>query len=250
MKFARCDVDGETVYGVIEGDLVRRITATPFEEYEMTDHCNYLREIKLLAPSTPSKILAMAFNVKSHLGDRQAPTEPQPFLKTPSSVIGTGDTILLPKNAVRVEEEGELVVVIGRRCSKVSQADALRYVLGYTCGNDVSARVWQREDNQWWRAKSSDTFSPVGPYITTDLDAFNFEIQARINGSEVQHCYSSELLFDIPTIISFISQVMTLQPGDLIFTGTSGRPAELHDGDVVEVEVPGIGTLRNPVKAE
>ena len=127
---------------------------------------------------------------------------------------------------------------------------ALGYILGYTCGNDVSARVWQRGDTQWWRAKSSDTFSPIGPYIETDLDAFDFEIQARINGTEVQHCYSSELLFDIPTMINFISQVVTLEPGDLIFTGTSGKPAELHDGDVVEVEVKGIGTIQNSVEAE
>jgi 2-keto-4-pentenoate hydratase/2-oxohepta-3-ene-1,7-dioic acid hydratase in catechol pathway len=192
-------------------------------------------------------MLATALNYKSHLGEHEAPGKPELFYKVPSSVIGPGDTIVLPKAAERVEEEAELVVVIGRRCSKVSEADALSYVLGYTCGNDVSARVWQRNDMQWWRAKSSDTFSPFGPYIETDVDISSLEIRARVNGREVQRCNSSELFFGVPALISFISQVVTLEPGDLIFTGTSGRPAELHDGDVVEVEVEGIGILRNPV---
>lgn len=250
MKFARYEVQGKAAYGVVDGEWLRAITTTPFEPYEITGHQHRLSEVRLVAPCTPSKVLAMALNYKSHLRDQKAPTQPEPFFKTPNSVIGPGDTIVLPRNAGRIDEEAELVVVIGQRCAKVAQDDALSYVLGYTCGNDVSARVWQRGDMQWWRAKSSDTFCPVGPYITTDVDASNLDIWARINGKEVQHCNTSELLFDIPTLISFISQVVTLEPGDLVFTGTSGRPAELQDGDVVEVEVPGIGTLRNPVRAE
>jgi 2-keto-4-pentenoate hydratase/2-oxohepta-3-ene-1,7-dioic acid hydratase in catechol pathway len=147
-----------------------------------------------------------------------------------------------------VEEEAELVVVIGKSCKNVSVDQAMDYVFGYTCGNDVSARPWQRGDKQWWRAKSSDTFTPFGPWIETDLDESKLDIWARINGKEVQYCNSAELLFDIPTIISFVSQVVTLEPGDLIYTGTSGTPAELEDGDVVDVEVAGIGVLSNPVK--
>ena len=250
MRFARYEVQGEVTYGVVEGEWLKSITTTPFEPYQITGHQHRLSEVRLLAPCTPSKVLAMALNYKSHLGDREAPTQPEPFFKASNSVIGPGDTIVLPRNAGRIEEEAELVVVIGRRCTRVSEGDALGYVLGYTCGNDVSARMWQRADMQWWRAKSSDTFCPVGPYIDTEANAPNLDIWARINGREVQHCRSSELLFDIPTLISFISQVVTLEPGDLIFTGTSGRPAELHDGDVVEVEVSGIGTLHNPVRAE
>ncbi len=250
MKFARYQAQGKVSYGVVEGDVVKEMSGTPFEKYQLTGKSHKLSEVKLLAPCTPVKMLAMALNYKSHLGDQKPPDQPEPFFKVPTSIIGPGDTIILPKNAGRVDEEAELVVVMGKRCKGVSKADALKYVLGYTIGNDVSARVWQRGDKSWWRAKSSDTFAPLGPYIVTDLDGGNLEIFARVNGKEVQHCHTSELLYDIPTIISFISQVLTLEPGDLIFTGTSGVPAEIHDGDVVEIEIPGIGVLKNPVKAQ
>jgi len=250
MKFVRYEARGKIAYGVVEDNEVREITSAPYEAYEFTGKKRSLTEVRLLAPCTPSKMLATALNYKSHLGEHETPGKPELFYKVPSSVIGPGDSIVLPKAAERVEEEAELVVVVGRRCSKVSEADALSYVLGYTCGNDVSARVWQRNDMQWWRAKSSDTFSPFGPYIETDVDISGLDIRARVNGREVQRCNSAELIFGVPALVSFISQVVTLEPGDLIFTGTSGRPAELHDGDVVEVEVEGIGTLRNPVVLE
>lgn len=256
MKFVRYEVQGKVAYGIVDGDTVNEISASPFESYEETGKKHTLSEVKLLAPCTPSKALATALNYKSHLRhipgvmEPEPPSHPELFYKVPSSVINPGDTIVLPKDVRPVEEEAELVVVIGKKCSKVSKEDALGYVLGYTCGNDVSARPWQRGDKQWWRAKSSDTFTPFGPYIVTDLDGSNLNIWARINGKEVQHCNSTELLFDIPTLISFVSQVVTLEPGDLIFTGTSGTPAELHDGDVVEIEVEGVGTLSNPVARE
>ncbi|MBI4301258.1 MAG: fumarylacetoacetate hydrolase family protein [Chloroflexi bacterium] len=250
MRFVRYQTQLGVAYGIVEGDLIRQITTTPFEAYEITDHQYPLSQVKLLAPCAPTKILATGLNYKSHLGDLESPKHPEIFYKVPSSVIGSGDVIVLPKDARRVEEEAELVVVIGRRCRKVSKGDALGYVLGYTCGNDVSAREWQRDDMQWWRAKSSDTFSPVGPYIATGVNGSNLDIWAKINGTVVQHCNTSELLFDIPTIVSFVSQVVTLEPGDLVFTGTSGRPAELKDGDVVEIEAEGIGTLGNAVKSE
>jgi len=250
MKLVRYEVQGKVKYGVVDGDTVDEVSASPFESYEETGKKHTLSEVRLLTPCTPSKVLAMALNYKSHLGDFEAPSQPEPFYKVPSSIIGPGDTIILPRDAERVEEEAELVVVIGKKCSKVSKTDALSYVLVYTCGNDVSARAWQQGDKQWWRAKSSDTFTPFGPYIVTDLDGANLNIWSRINGKEVQHCNSSEMLFDLPTLISFISQVVTLEPGDLIFTGTSGKPAELHDGDVVEIEVESVGTLSNPVVRE
>lgn len=256
MKFARFQVQGKTSYGIVEGERVKEISTSPFEAYKDTGKSYPLSSVKLLAPCTPSKMLATALNYKSHLRHipgvmaPEPPSQPELFYKVPSSIINPGDTIILPRDAQRVEEEAELVVVIGKRCKKVSKDNALEYVLGYTAGNDVSARPWQRGDKQWWRAKSSDTFSPFGPFIVTDLDGSNLEIWARINGKEVQHCNSTELLFDIPTIISFVSQVVTLEPGDLIFTGTSGTPAQINDGDVVEVEVQGVGVLRNPVKAE
>jgi 2-keto-4-pentenoate hydratase/2-oxohepta-3-ene-1,7-dioic acid hydratase in catechol pathway len=138
--------------------------------------------------------------------------------------------------------------VMGRRCRAVRRDQAMGHVFGYTCGNDVSARAWQKADLNWWRAKSSDTFSPIGPFIVTGIDPLAAVIDARINGRQVQRCSPRDLLFDIPTLIEWISASVTLEPGDLIFTGTSGAPAELHAGDVVEVEIEGIGVLRNPVR--
>lgn len=250
MKIARYLVGDEISYGVVEDDVVKQTSGTPFERIQLTGKEQPLSKVKLLAPCAPSKCLALALNYTSHLSDRTPPERPEPFYKVPSCIIGPDDTIVLPKQAGRVDEEAELVVVIGRRCSKVSEAQALDYVLGYTCGNDVSAREWQRGDIQWWRAKSSDTFGPIGPFIVTDIDASRLNIWARVNGKEVQHCHTSELLFGIPTLVSFVSQVVTLEPGDLIFTGTSGIPAQIKEGDVVEVEVEGIGTLSNPVRLE
>ena len=230
--------------------MVKQITTSPFEEYQITDHTHPLDHVELLAPSLPSKALAMAVNYRSHAGEMSVPEQPEPFYKTLNCLVGPGDTIILPKGAGRVDEEAELVVVIARTCSKVSPEQALDYVLGYTCGVDVSAREWQRGDRSWWRAKSSDTFGPTGPFIETELDLSSFEILCRVNGKEVQHAEARDMIFDVPTCISYISQAVTLEAGDLIFTGTAGTTAQLKDGDVVEVEIPGIGVLRNPVEAE
>ena len=179
---------------------------------------------------------------------------PEPFLKTATSLAGPGDDIVIPREAleegVTMQEEGELSVVIGKRCKRVSRADALSVVLGLTCGNDVSARQWQRGDLQWWRAKSSDTFSPIGPYIVTDLDPGNLHLVARVNGKIEQESSTSDLLYDVPTIIEFVTRAVTLEPGDVIMTGTPGQAGDLHPGDTVEIEIEGIGVLRNPVVAE
>ncbi len=250
MKIVRYLVKDSPAYGVVEDDHVKELEGPPFHGITLTGRTHSLSEVQILAPSTPTKILAMALNYASHIRGAPQPSKPEPFFKTPSCIIGPGDPIILPRGVGEVQEEAELVVVIGRRCRKVSKAEALAYVLGYTCGNDVSARDWQRGDKQWWRAKSSDTFGPIGPTIETDLDSSHLDIWARVNGREVQHCNTSELLFDVPSMISFISQVVTLEPGDLIFTGTSGVPVRITDGDTVEVEVEGIGVLSNPVKNE
>ena len=250
MKFVRYLAHGEIAYGAVDGDTVRQVTSTPFEDYQITGHTHKLDEVRLLAPVVPRKILAMALNYPSHLGQRQAPKRPEPFWKSPSSVIGPDDHIIIPRGAGRVEEEGELVAVIGKRCKGVSTQEAPSYVLGYTCGIDVSAREWQRDDIQWWRAKSSDTFSPIGPFLVTGLAPSGLELQVRVNGKEVQHGNTSALIYDVPTIVSFVSQVVTLEPGDLIFTGTPGIPAIIKPADTVEVEIEAIGVLRNPVCEE
>ena len=253
-KFARYEAHGEIAYGLVEDDVVKQLSASPLEDYRVTDHTHPLSEVKLLAPIVPSKVLAIGLNYKSHLGDREPPKVPEPFIKTTSSVIGTGDVIIISREAldesITVQAEAELSVVIGRRCRRATKANALDYVLGYTCGNDVSARQWQRNDLQWWRAKSSDTFSPLGPFIVSDLDPSNLDLMSRINGNTVQDSNTSDLLYDVPAIIEFVSSAMTLEPGDVIMTGTPGRPGDLHAGDTVEVEIKGIGILSNPVRAE
>ena len=253
-KFARYEAHGEVAYGIVEGDVVKQITAPPYEDYQVTEHTHPLSEVKLLAPVVPGKVVAIGLNYRSHLGNTEPPKVPEPFLKTTSSVIGPGESIVIPREAleesVNIQPEAEMTLVIGRRCKRVSKSDALSYVLGYTCGNDVSGRTWQQNDLQWWRAKSSDTFSPIGPFIVTDLDPGNLRLIGRVNGEVSQEQVTSDMLYDVPTIIEFVTRVMTLEPGDVIMTGTPGRPPDIHDGDTVEVELEGVGVLRNPVKAE
>ncbi len=250
MKIARYLAHGQISYGVVEGDTVKELSASPFEQHTVTDHAHKLSEVKLLAPCVPSKILAIGLNYSSHLHDRPGPTEPMVFYKTPTSVIGPDDTIIRPKDTARLDEEGELVVVIKDRCRNVSKEDAMQHVLGYTCGNDVSARDWQSDDRNWWRAKSADTFSPAGPFIVTDIDPHDVRVTARINGKEVQDESTRYLIFNVPDVVSYTSRFVTLEPGDMIYTGTPGEPGEMKDGDVCEIEIEGIGVLRNPVKLE
>ncbi len=252
LRYIRFQADTHEAYGIVEGETVREISEAPFQAARRTGRSFPLSAVKLLAPCLPSKIFALAYNFRDHLGVKPPPYEPLIFLKVPSSVIGPGDPIVLPRSgaAGRIDEEAELVVVMGSRCRNVPRADALSYVFGCTCGNDVSAREWQKHDLNWWRAKSSDTFAPLGPAIVTDFDGANADVRARINGREVQRCTTRDLIFGIPELIEWISASVTLEPGDLIFTGTSGDPAELHEGDTVEVEIEGIGVLSNPVRRE
>ncbi len=250
MKYARYEADGAAHYGVVDGDNVTRITAAPWESFDTTSDSRSLDSVRLLAPTTPSKMVAIGLNYKSHLGDRTPPAVPEPFFKTPSCVVGQGDTIVLPRDSTLVQEEAELAVVFGKRCRNASKENALGYVFGYTCANDVSERNWQSDDLQWWRAKSSDTFGPIGPFIVTGLNPGNLGIEARLNGGVVQQSNTSDLLYDVPTIIEWVSKVMTLEPGDVILTGTPGTTATLSPGDTVEIELEGIGVLSNPVEAE
>ena len=253
MRFARYEAHGEVAYGIVEGDVVKQITAAPYDDYQATDHTHSLSEIKLLAPVVPGKIIAIGLNYRSHLGDLEPPKVPEPFLKTTSSVIGPGDTIVIPREAIeegdRLQPEAELAVVMGKRCKRAARDNALSFVLGYTCGNDFSARHWQDNDLSWWRAKSSDTFAPLGPFIVTDLDPGNLHLMGRINGRTVQDQMTSDLLHGVPAIIEFVSRAVTLEPGDVIMSGTPGQPGDVHPGDTVEIEIEGIGVLSNPVSA-
>jgi 2-keto-4-pentenoate hydratase/2-oxohepta-3-ene-1,7-dioic acid hydratase in catechol pathway len=257
MLYCRFQHEGVISHGVVDGDRVTPMAGDLFGDYESGSRPLPLSDVRLLAPVMPRKILAAAVNYQSHvpsgstvLKDEGAPAIPQLFLKPSSSIIGPAETIVLPAEARRVDAEGELVAVIGRTCRKVAPEQALEYVFGYTCGNDVSARHWQREDIQWWRAKGSDTFSPIGPVIATGLDPENIDLRTRVNGSETQAGNTRDLIHSLASMISFASRVMTLEPGDILFTGTPGEPSKLADGDMVEVEIDGIGVLRNPVTRE
>jgi 2-keto-4-pentenoate hydratase/2-oxohepta-3-ene-1,7-dioic acid hydratase in catechol pathway len=257
-RYLRFRAGDTTAYGVLEGDRVRQLSGDLFGRFTKTDQTYALKEVKLLMPTVPTQVLALAGNYRSHLGDSQVPPKfrmPQPFLKSPSCLIADGETIVLPKDAPGpVHAEGELVIVIGKKARKVSVDRALDYVFGVTCGNDVSERFWQNDeaakDVQWWRAKGADTFGPVGPYIATGLNYGDLQLTLRLNGVVKQEERTSRLIHDVAATVSFISRYVTLQPGDLIFTGTPGETSAIQPGDVVEVEIKGVGVLRNRVVAE
>ena len=209
-----------------------------------------LDEVTLLAPVAPSKIVCVGRNYREHVAElgNKMPDEPLLFLKAPSAVIASGEQIELPSASQQVEHEGELGVVIGRLARKVSQdEDPLSYVFGYTCVNDVTARDLQRKDVQFTRGKSFDTFCPVGPWIETDIDPNNAAVETRLNGEVKQKGNTADMAFPVAFLIRYISEIMTLYPGDLIATGTPAGVSRMKHGDMVEVEVAGIGVLRNPV---
>ncbi len=201
------------------------------------------------APPFPSKIIAVGRNYAEHAKElgNEPPKEPLLFFKPPSAVVGPGARIELPPESERVEHEGELGVVIGKRVRRVAKADVMAAVFGYTCVNDVTARDLQKKDGQWARAKSFDTFCPVGPEIVTDLDCSDLEIQTRVNGAVRQKSRTSHMIFSPAALVAYVSRMMTLHPGDLILTGTPAGIGPLSPGDLVEVEIEGIGVLANPV---
>ena len=241
--------DGSAGAGLLEGDNIRVIEYPFWENTKLTGETLALSAVRLLPPSEPRSIVCVGLNYSSHLGGRRALDQPTLFHKPLSSIAGPGDNIVLPRNAGRVDPEGEIVIVIGKQAKGVSRADAASVIFGYTCGNDVSAREWQQADGQWWRAKGSDTFGIFGPSIVTGLQHDKIEMRTRVNGVEAQHGASDELIMDIPGTVEWVSAVMTLLPGDIIYTGTPGSPQALSPGDVVEIEVTGAGVLRNTVVA-
>ncbi|MDK2896834.1 MAG: hypothetical protein PWP04_954 [Candidatus Atribacteria bacterium] len=209
-----------------------------------------LPDLKLLSPTAPSKVVAVGLNYRDHVAEfqHQIPENPIIFLKPSTAVIGPDEPILLPPSSQKVDYEGELAVVIKKPAKNVSTSQADSYILGYTCLNDVTARDLQKKDGQWTRAKSFDTFSPIGPWIETDLEPGQLELRSLVNGQIKQNASTSNLIFPVKELIAFISQVMTLLPGDIIATGTPAGVGPLKPGDTVEISIQGIGTLRNPVK--
>ncbi len=246
-KYVRFSEGGRTSYGILEGEQIRDLDRSPIEGGKPTGKTTALSGVKLLAPVEPSKVIAVGLNYKSHLGDREPAPYPGLFAKFPTSIIGPEADIVYPEGANNVHFEGELVIVIGKKASKVSKADAKQYIFGVTAGNDLSERDWQRDDLQWFRAKASDNFGPLGPAIVTGLNHNDLLLQTRVNGKVLQKQRTSDLLFDVEHIVSYISQFVTLMPGDVIYTGTPGTTSAMKPGDVVEIEIEGIGILRNKI---
>ncbi len=237
-------------YGVLEGATVRQIQGDLFGDRAPTGATLPLADVTLLAPVVPGKILCVGRNYRSHLGTRPQPASPEIFYKPITALQDPGGPIVIPRDATDLHYEGELVVVIGKQVKHATPEEARAAIFGVTCGNDVSERNWQAgpgKDLQWWRAKGSDTFAPLGPAISTGLDYGSLLLQTRLNGEVVQKQTTADLLFDCPTVVSWISGWVTLLPGDVIYTGTPGATRAMKAGNVVEVEIEGVGVLRNPV---
>jgi 2-keto-4-pentenoate hydratase/2-oxohepta-3-ene-1,7-dioic acid hydratase in catechol pathway len=249
VKIVRFSSAGKTAYGVQDGEIVRAVAGSPYRRLQTTGQLYRLGDVRLLAPCRPSKIVALGVNYRSH-GEEMShrlPAEPLLFIKPSTAVIGPEDDIVYPEMSARVDYEGELGVVIGRRARGVTEAGAKDFILGYTCCNDVTARDLQARDKQWTRSKGFDTFAPLGPCIETELHPSNLRLETRLNGEVKQSTGTGDLLFGVYELVSFVSRVITLLPGDVIATGTPSGIGPMQPGDTVEVEIEGIGTLRNHV---
>ena len=249
-RFARFQVADTVAYGVVEGDRIRQLRGDLFGSWQPTRTVYNLADVKLLVPTQPGKVLALAGNYKSHLEDKPAPDHPELFFKSPTCLIANGESVVIPKQATDVHFEAEMVLVIGKRGKNIPAAEALPYVFGVTCGNDISERVWQANDVQWVRAKASDTFGPCGPYIVCGVDYEDLLLQMRVNGEVKQEQRTGDLVHGVAQIVSWASQHMTLEPGDLIYTGTPGSTSAIQPGDVLEVQLQHVGILTSSVVAE
>jgi 2-keto-4-pentenoate hydratase/2-oxohepta-3-ene-1,7-dioic acid hydratase in catechol pathway len=246
-KYIRYELQGKAAYGILDGETVRELSAAPWAGGKPTGKTTKFAGVKLLAPAEPVNVIAAGLNYKSHIGQQAPAKYVGLFAKLPISIIGHEMDIPYPADATDLHFEGELVVVIGKKASKVSKEDALTYVFGVTAGNDVSERAWQKQDLQWFRAKASDGFGPLGPWIVTGINYQDALLETRVNGKTLQSQRTKDLIFDVPYIVSYVSQYVTLMPGDVIYTGTPGTTSAMKPGDVVEVEIEGIGVLRNKV---
>jgi len=250
MRIVRYRTNGEAPkYGWLLDDRVGEIQGDMFGEYRRREAKIPFASVKLVAPCEPSKILCVGRNYVEHAKElgNEVPKVPLIFMKPPSSIISNGDSIILPPQSTQVEHEAELVVVIGKPAKNVTAEQAREYIFGYTVGNDVTARDLQKTDGQWTRAKGFDTFCSFGPWIDTEFDPSDAVVTCRVNGQMRQMASTRDMVFNVGTLIAYISSVMTLMPGDLIFTGTPAGVGELRNGDEVVVEIEGLGVLKNPV---
>lgn len=248
-KYVRYSAGGAVSYGILDGQAVRELRGNIFQGAEPTGKTLKLADVKLLAPCEPSKVIAIGLNYKSHLGQRPAGEVPVIFAKQITSIIGPEENIIYHEGVTNLHYEAELVVVIGKKASKISKADAAKYIFGVTAGNDVSERAWQQKEPQWYRAKGADTFGPLGPAIVQGLNYNDLLVQSRLNGEVKQSQSTKDLIFDVDFLVSFLSQTITLMPGDVIYTGTPQQTSAMKPGDVIEIEVQGVGVLRNRIAA-
>ncbi len=251
-KYVRFQNGDRISWGRVEGDQVVALSAAPYLNGRPLGGKKKLAGLRLAPPADPPKVLAVGLNYRSHLGARPAPKEPEIFYKPPTCLIAHQEPIRIPTGAKNVHYEGELVLVLAKGGRKLSQPEAQRAIFGVTCGNDVSERDWQngaQKDLQWWRAKGADTFGPLGPVLVRNLDYGKLQLRTRLNGDVVQKQSTSDLLFDCPTIVSYVSNFVMLEAGDVIYTGTPGATKKMKPGDSVEIEIEGIGVLRNPIEA-
>lgn len=250
MRVVRLLHGGDCRYGLADETTVTLISDEPFAAWE-PEGLLPLAEARLICPVAPTKVVCVGLNYRPHIIEmgHELPSEPVIFLKPSTAVIGPGQPIPIPEGVGRVDYEAELAVVIGRRTHRASAEEAAANVLGFTCGNDVTARELQSIDGQWSRAKGFDGFCPLGPWVATDVDPSDLLIECFVNGELKQHARTSDMLFDPFELVSFVSSVMTLVPGDIIMTGTPGGIGPLSIGDSVEVRIEGVGSLVNPVSA-
>jgi len=259
MRWARVEIDGEASYGIVDDDQVELVRGDPFDGHERTGRRVSTGAVDWLPPVIPPNFYAVGLNYAEHV--RMAaelrgvapdlPSQPDVGYRSANALIGHDQAIVIPADATeRVEYEGEIVGVIGKKVHKISVDEALSCLLGYTIGNDVSERTWQRGDRTMWRAKNTDTFKPMGPWIETDVALSGMRTKVRVNGEEKIDFETNDMLFGMATYLSRMSQYLTLYPRDVIWMGTEGKADPIQHGDVVEVEISGIGTLRNPVVRE
>jgi 2-keto-4-pentenoate hydratase/2-oxohepta-3-ene-1,7-dioic acid hydratase in catechol pathway len=249
LLFCRYQHDKTISYGTIDGDSVSAITPDPFSRWKKTGESLPLAKVKLLSPCVPTKVVAVGLNYIDHAGElnMDVPDEPIIFLKPAEAVIGPDDKIVYPATSEQVDYEAEVGVVIKKRASLVAEEDTAGYILGYTCANDVTARDLQRKDGQWTRAKGFDTFAPIGPWIDTEFDPGAVNVQSILNGEIKQSSSTKNMIFSIPKLVSFISGVMTLNPGDVIMTGTPPGVGPMKRGDEITVYIEGLASLKNKV---
>lgn len=246
-KYVRYEHDGAASYGVLEGETIHQLSGSVFDAPERTGVTVALGDVTLLAPTEPQKVVAAGLNYRSHLGGAQPAEYPGLFDKHATSLIGHEAEITYYEDATNLHFEGEMVLIIGKVTRNVSVEDAPDHIFAVAPGNDISERVWQSNDLQWFRAKGADTFGPVGPVMARGVDYNDLLLQTRVNGQVMQSQRTRDLLFDSSYLVSYISRYVTLEPGDMIFTGTPGSTSAMQPGDVVEIELENVGVLRNTI---